>query len=120
MKRIIATTVLFLSTGLLVWTTPTRAATAAAGSWSGWITDEKCAGDNDPKHSPTDPNHANCISKCLRDHARLVLYNTGDRKIYKIDKQELAKEHLGHAVVVTGKVDGDTIAVRSIVKKTPG
>jgi hypothetical protein len=55
-----------------------------------------------------------------KKNAKLVLYTTGDKKIYKLDKQDLAKEHIGHEVTVTGKIEGDRIVVESMAKKTPG
>ena len=84
-----------------------------AGSWTGWITDEHC-GDKGAKSS-----HKSCALKCAGDGTPLVFYNTADKKIYKIDKQELAKAHLGSEVVVTGEADGDSIKVASIEDSKP-
>lgn len=84
---------------------------AAAGSWTGWVTDEHC-GANGAKAA-----HASCAKKCAKDGAKLVFYNTADEKLYKLDNQKLAEEHVGHEVVVNGSVDGDTIKVESIEAK---
>lgn len=85
-------------------------ASAQAGTWTGWITDEHCAA----KGAKAD--HKACAEKCLDGGAALVFYNSADEKIYQIDKQDVAKEHLGHEVKVTGEADGSKIKVESIAK----
>ena len=91
------------------------AATAAgtAGSWKGWITDEACGAKG------ANAAHKACAEKCLEKGSKLVLYNSGDKKLYKIDNQELAKQHIGHEVTVKGTADGDKIAVESIEPTAP-
>lgn len=84
---------------------------AAAGSWTGWVTDEHCGAKG------AKAEHAGCAKKCLDGGAKLVFYNSADEKLYKLDNQKLAQEHLGHEVVVNGSVDGDTIQVESIEAK---
>jgi hypothetical protein len=84
------------------------AATAAGGSWNGWITDDACGAKG------ANAAHKACAAKCLEKGAKLVLYNNADKKIYKLDKQDVAKEHLGHEVTVKGTAAGDSIAVESI------
>ena len=78
------------------------------GRWNGWITDENCGAKG------ANAAHRACAEKCLERGSKLVLYNLADRRLYKLDKQELAKEHIGHEVIVTGTCDGDKIAVDSI------
>jgi len=87
---------------------PAFAAAADSGSWTGWVTDDHCAA----KGAKTE--HASCAKKCLDNGGKLVFYNTADEKIYNLDNQKLAEEHLGHEVVVKGTVEGDTIKVASI------
>lgn len=86
-------------------------AAADAGSWTGWVTDDHCAAKG------AKAEHASCAKKCLENGGKLVFYNTADEKIYNLDNQKLAEEHLGHEVVVKGSVEGDTIKVESIDKK---
>ncbi|HYU33252.1 MAG TPA: hypothetical protein VEW48_13915 [Thermoanaerobaculia bacterium] len=81
---------------------------AMAGQWNGWITDEQCAA----KGAKAD--HAACAKKCHEKGAKLVFYNTGDEKIYTLDKQDLAAEHIGHEVTVKGEAEGSAIKVASI------
>ncbi len=82
---------------------------AAEGKWTGWITDEHCGA------AGAKAGHKECALKCLSEGKKLVFYNTSDKKIYQVDNQDLAKENLGHAVVVHGTLDNDSIKVSKIV-----
>ena len=84
------------------------ASLAAEGSWNGWITDESCAAKG------AKAEHKDCAKKCLESGQKLVFYNTADQKIYKLDNQDLAGQHLGHEVTVKGAAEGDAIKVASI------
>jgi hypothetical protein len=76
---------------------------------TGWITDAKC-GANGAK-----AEHKQCALKCAEGGQKLVLYSTSDKKTYGLDNQTLAKEHVGHEVVVEGESDKDgNIKVKSI------
>jgi hypothetical protein len=86
-------------------------ASADAGSWTGWVTDDHCAAKG------AKAEHASCAKRCLDNGGKLVFYNTADEKIYNLDNQKLAEEHLGHEVVVRGTAEGDTIKVESIEAK---
>ena len=86
-------------------------ASARAESLNGWISDDAC-GNKGAK-----AEHAKCAEKCLEKGAKLVFVTTDGHKVYKLDKQDLAKQHIGHEVTVTGDVKDDTIAVTSIAAK---
>lgn len=107
MKR---TTALLATLAVLSLLVMPVAATAAgtAGSWNGWITDEACGAKG------ANAAHKDCAVKCMEKGSKLGLYNTTDKKFYKLDKQDVAKAHLGHEVTVKGTADGDAIAVTSI------
>lgn len=107
MKRTIALLASMAVLGLLVMPIAATAA-GTAGSWSGWITDEACGAKG------ANAAHKDCAVKCLEKGSKLGLYNTTDKKFYKLDKQDVAKAHLGHEVTVKGTADGDAIAVTSI------
>ena len=80
---------------------------------AGWITDAKCgaAGKYDAAHKA-------CAVKCADGGAKLVLYSPSDKKTYALDNQTLAKEHIGHEVVVEGAADDKgNIAVKAIEMK---
>jgi Protein of unknown function (DUF5818) len=107
MKRTIALLACVALASLLV--APVAASAAGtAGSWNGWITDEACGAKG------ANAAHKACAEKCLEKGSKLVLYNNADKKLYKLDKQDVAKEHIGHEVTVKGTVDGNSIAVESI------
>ena len=78
---------------------------------TGWITDTKC-GANGAK-----AEHAKCAVKCADGGEKLVLYSPSDKKTFALDNQALAKEHLGHEVVVEGDATGESIAVTKIEEK---
>lgn len=86
------------------------AAAGNGGPWKGWITDDSCGAKG------AKAEHKDCAMRCLENGGKLVFYNSKDQKIYQIDKQEVAKEHIGHEVTVGGKLSGDTIQVESIMK----
>ena len=90
------------------------ASAGTKGTWTGWVTDEHCGAKG------ASADHKACAEKCLTQGGKLVFYNTGDKKIYSLDKQDLAKEHLGHEVQVTGEADGKAIKVESISPATAG
>ena len=110
MKRTIALLACLAVLSLVV--APIAAAAAGtAGSWNGWVTDDKCGAKG------ANAAHKDCAAKCLDKGGKLVFYNNADKKIYKLDKQDLAKQHVGDEVTVTGKVEGNEIAVDSITAK---
>lgn len=82
-----------------------------ASSWTGWITDDHCGAMG------AKAGHKDCAIKCLEKGGKLVFYNGADQKIYQLDKQDLAKEHLGHEVTVKGSLDGEAIKVEAIEAK---
>jgi len=105
MKRI---AMIAAALALVLALAPLASLSADSGSWNGWITDDACGAKG------AKAEHADCAKKCLAKGASLVFYNSGDQKIYKLDKQDVAKENIGHEVTVKGDLTGDTIAVASI------
>jgi hypothetical protein len=99
-------TVVFLT--LLSLTVALAASAGTKGSWTGWVTDEHCGAKG------ASADHKACAEKCLQKGGKLVFYNTGDKKIYSLDNQDMAKANIGHEVKVTGEVDGKSIKVASI------
>jgi hypothetical protein len=83
-------------------------AAATQGSWTGWVTDEHCGAKG------ASADHKACAEKCVTNGSKLVFYNNADKKIYGLDKQDVAKANLGHEVKVTGELDGKNIKVDSI------
>lgn len=88
-------------------------AAPSAGSWTGWVTDAACGA------SGANAAHKACAEKCMAKGSKLVFYNNADKKLYKLDKQDVAKQHIGEEVTVKGTVDGDAIAVDSMSPSAP-
>jgi hypothetical protein len=87
------------------------ATAALADSWTGWISDEHCGAKG------AKAGHADCAKKCVKGGGKLVFVNGADQKVFAIDNQELAGQHLDHEVTVSGTVDGTSIKVTSIAPK---
>ncbi|MFN7941727.1 MAG: DUF5818 domain-containing protein [Thermoanaerobaculia bacterium] len=86
----------------------------ASDSWTGWITEQHCGAKG------ASADHKDCAEKCHKGGSPYMFYNSADKKLYSIDNQDLAGQHLGHEVKVTGKVSGDAITVESIQPSAVG
>jgi hypothetical protein len=79
---------------------------ALAGEWKGTISDSGCGA----KHA--DGKGQKCVEGCVKKGMAAVFVTDG--KVLKIANQDKVMEHLGHKVIVTGKLDGDTVTVDSL------
>jgi hypothetical protein len=92
---------------------------AFAGEFTGYISDEKCASGNAKAHAAAEwikPSaFESCVQKCVKAGSAAV-FLTEDNKVFKIDAESMKKvtPHLGHKVMVTGKIDGDTVKIEKI------
>ena len=86
------------------------AAGAMAESWTGTISDEKCAA----KHEAASASDAACVQSCIKRGGAPVFVSGG--KVYKIsaDSKDKVMSNLGQKVTVTGKIDGDTVTVETV------
>jgi hypothetical protein len=73
---------------------------------TGWITDATCGVANANAEGKA------CTVSCVKNGAKLVLYS--DEKLYPLDDQALAMEHVGVEVKVTGVLKDGAIEVKSI------
>ena len=73
---------------------------------TGWITDSYCGKNN------ANADGKSCTLKCQKDGAKLVLF--ANDKLWELDNQDMAKEHVGYEVQVTGMADGTAIQVKEI------
>jgi hypothetical protein len=80
-------------------------AIAHAVEWTGWSTDSHCGAKG------AKAGHEKCAEKCYKEGSKAVFYNNADKKIYQLDNQDLAKQHGGHHVKVSGEATGDSIKV---------
>lgn len=106
LKRAMLVTAAFLFAG--VGFAAPKAATTTTKSWSGYITDSKCA-----TNAKARTNEA-CVKKCVAGGDKLVLYDTYNKKVYQLDPQTDVEEHASHHVRVYGTLDGDTIHVTRV------
>ncbi len=81
---------------------------AADTALTGYISDSKC-GAKGAHEGGTE-----CAVKCVKDGAKYVFVNDGDKKVYAIDAQDKVAAHAGHHVTVKGAVEGDSIKLASI------
>ena len=82
---------------------------AMAADMTGFVSDAKCSANAARAESA---NHAACAAKCAAGGDSLVFVSGG--KVYKVADQAKLKDHVGHKVTITGKVDGDSITVDSL------
>ncbi len=76
---------------------------AETGSFTGWVTDAKCA----PKVN------AECAKKCADAGEKLVFVNS-DKTVMQVANPETLKGHEGHHVTVKGTVDKGTLTISSV------
>ena len=83
---------------------------AADKTWTGTISDSKCAA----KHAKATEADASCVTKCAAGGAKYVFMAGG--KTYEIANQDFAalKDHGGHKVALTGEMKGNSITVSKI------
>jgi hypothetical protein len=89
---------------LLVITTTMALAGSEKGSWTGQVTDAKCA----PKVS------AECSKKCIESGQPVVFVNDKDGSVIQVANQDALKEHAGHHVKVDGSVQGNKLTVDKV------
>ena len=86
------------------------AVTMMAAEWTGTISESGCG----LKHSTGSAADQKCVESCVKRGAAPV-FVTGD-KVLKIDdaSKEKVMAHLGHKVVINGKLDGETVSITSV------
>ncbi len=81
---------------------------AFADEWKGFISDAKCGA----KHAALTDKDVACIKGCVKGGSKAV-FVVGD-KVIQVANQDKVIDHLGHKVVITGKLAGDTVTVDSV------
>jgi len=88
--------------------------TALAGEFTGYVSDTKCAAANTAKGAASEwvqpAAFEACAKKCIQEGSAPV-FVTADNKIVKIGPDAMNKimPLLGHKVMLTGKIEGDTL-----------
>jgi hypothetical protein len=85
--------------------------TAAAEEWKGTISDSGCG----KAHADASDKSMACVKTCVEKKGAKPVFVVGD-KVLKIDDASVAKvmDHLGHKVVIAGKLNGDTVSVDKV------
>ena len=85
---------------------------ADEGSWTGWISDARCAADY-AKSATAD--HVGCAKMCVKNGGKWALSMPDGALILAIEGAQ-AEQYLGHEVVVKGELDAasNTITVSSV------
>jgi hypothetical protein len=81
-----------------------------AAEMKGVISDAGCGA----KHLDASEKSAKCVEACVKNKGAAPVFITEDGKVLKIADKEKVMAHLGHKVTITGKVDGDTVAIDSV------
>lgn len=85
---------------LALSTVPALAADMNAAKVAGYISDSKCGA----MHNSGKPDAA-CSKKCIEGGAKPVFVDDAKSEVYTIDDPDSVKDHYGHHVKVTGKLD---------------
>ncbi|MGO9405132.1 MAG: hypothetical protein ACLPVW_16840 [Terriglobales bacterium] len=99
---------LWLLAGAFIVSTAAVSFASDTQTVKGWISDSKCGVKG------ANAGHADCMKKCIKAGASVVIVTDKDQKILKVDNPDALKEHYGHHVAVTGHIDGDKIHVDSV------
>ena len=96
--------------GMIAITASMFAMSAMAEKWSGTISDAKCG----LAHADASEKSMACVKACAKGGQAPVFVVDG--KVFKFDDASKAKvmDHLGHKVSIDGKLEGDTITVKSV------
>jgi hypothetical protein len=84
------------------------AVSAFAAELKGTISDAKCAA----AHADASEKSMKCVQACVKGGQAPVLVSEG--KVYKIADASKVASHLGHKVIVTGNVQGDTVTIDEV------
>ena len=105
MKKLCVVLVLMCMVTLLAYAAaPASDSKGKSGTWTGWISDEKCGAKVD----------AACAKKCVDGGMKAVFVNDKDKTVYPIANQDAVKAHAGHHVTVKGTMDNNTLTVASV------
>lgn len=96
--------------GMIVMTAALFSMSAMAEKWTGTISDAKCS----MAHADPTAKSIACVESCVKGGQAPVFVVDG--KVLKIDaaSKEKVMSHLGHKVMITGKLTGDSVMVKSV------
>lgn len=91
----------------------------AAGQWTGYLSDEKCASSNAKAKAAAEwikpEAFESCVKKCVKDGSAVV-FVTEDNQILHMDAASIEKvmPHIGHKVSIAGTIDGHMLKVDKV------
>jgi hypothetical protein len=100
---------------------PPPAAARKEGLYVGFISESDCGTDHAAmlatgKMGSTDPE---CTLKCVRQGSVFGFVDADRKTFYQLDDQEKPRPFAGRRVRITGRIEGDTLYVRSIEADNP-
>ena len=96
--------------GMIAVTAALFTMSAMAEKWTGTISDAKCG----MAHADASEKSIKCVEGCVKG-GQAPVFVVGD-KVLKIDaaSKDKVMSHLGHKVMINGKLTGDTVMVKSV------
>ena len=99
---------LLLVAGALIMSVASMSFGSDTQTVKGWVSNSKCGAKD------ASADGAACTKKCIKAGASAVVVTDSDQKVLMVDNPDSLKDHYGHHVAVTGKVDGDKVHVDSV------
>jgi len=88
---------------------------AADADFVGFITDTECGPDHSDMMKKGGAKTApECTRKCVSEGSTYAFIEAGSRRFYQLDDQDAPAPYAGEKVRIRGRLQGDTIYVRSV------
>ncbi len=99
---------LLLVAGAMVVSIASASFAADSETVKGVVSNSKCGAKD------ASADGAACTKKCIKAGASAVIVTDTDQKVVMVDNPDSLKDHYGHHVAVTGKMDGDKMHVDTV------
>ncbi len=99
---------LLLVAGAMVVSIASASFAADSETVKGVVSNSKCGAKD------ASADGAACTKKCIKAGATAVIVTDTDQKVVMVDNPDSLKDHYGHHVAVTGKMDGDKMHVDTV------
>lgn len=87
-------------------------AAAGAAEVTGYISDAACGA----KNAQSTQEARECARACVKSGSDPVFVKEGDTKVYKIAQRAKVMDFVGDKVVISGKLDNDSVTIEGIRK----
>jgi hypothetical protein len=95
----------------LVFLTPAWSSAGGKVVLRGWLSDEGCAGGRAKSGLYTGTN-PDCAKKCVSEGKKIVFVEPDHKRLLTIANQDVAKEHVGDYVEISGEVNEESKTLR--------